>query len=459
MPRKRTLYALGLSYAAELWFIHLLSGHGDFLRAGEAVRFVRCGVGAGLTFWVAAVCFSSARLPARRSAWVFWIGAVLLRLVMWPVLPGDDLWRYRWEGMIQLHGFNPYVFSPAAPTLAFLRDADWLKINHRDDPAIYPPLAQAFFAVAAWCGNAVWLYKLVFALTDLACCGVLRRLVRRAGAEGTQAVWYAWNPLVVYVFTGAAHFDCLMILALLGAIWALDASRRWGACQGEVDPAEGEAGLFWLSAFLLGVAAAIKIVPLALLPVWVVAAGSWRRVPGALALSAAPLAVSAAVYGFPHTPVFATLRRFGEGFRVNDPVWSGLDMVTGWPLGSDGRVMEGCMLLVCLGLAFLFRRDWRRGLLWEWGAVLLLSPVVHAWYVVWVLPVAVWRGASARPWVVLSISVFGYFLLWGVNHASGRPWVEPLWLRWSIYLPPVVALAWTILARYRGRRSGVQSGA
>ena len=457
MMAKRALCILGASFAAELWFVHVLSGHGDFLRTGEASRFVLAAFGAGLMYWIAAVRLPRAELSARQSICVFWAGAVLLRLVVLPVLPGDDLWRYRWEGLIQLHDFNPYVLSPDGPALASLRDADWPKINHRDFPAIYPPLAQAFFAAMALCGNSVWLYKLVFALADLACCWLLRRLLLRTGADGAQAAWYGWNPLVAYAFAGAAHFDCLMILALLGAVWALDASRRdlSSACQS--DTFKRNASLFWLSALLLGVAGAIKIVPLVLFPIWVAAAASRRKLPGLLALITGPLAISAVAYGFPRTPVFSTLQRFGRDFRVNDPIWTVLDGVTGSRLPNDNRLSEGCTLFACLFLAYLFRRDWRRGLLWVWGAVLLLSPVVHAWYVVWVLPIAVWRGRSARPWIVLSISIFGYFLLWEVNHASGRPWVEPVWLRSLIYLPPALALAWMNRAPRHGERSDVQA--
>ena len=56
MPSKRTRCVLGSSLAAELWFLHLLSRHGDFLRAGEASAFFVSGLGAALAFWTAAVC-------------------------------------------------------------------------------------------------------------------------------------------------------------------------------------------------------------------------------------------------------------------------------------------------------------------------------------------------------------------------------------------------------------------
>ena len=165
----------------------------------------------------------------------------------------------------------------------------------------------------------------------------------------------------------------------------------------------------------------------------------------------APLTVSALAYGFPRVPVFSTLRQFGLGFRVNDPVWWLVD-ATGWTHLSGGDVLSGgCALAACVALAWWFRRDWQRGLFWVWGVALLLSPVVHAWYVVWVLPLAAWRGMGARAWFVFSISTFGYFLLWEVNHASGKPWREPLWLRLAILLPPLVAAGWMTLARNERR--------
>lgn len=450
-PRRNHLYALGSGGVAEVLLLCLLARHGNFLRAGEAWRFTACGVAAGVAYWLAASSFARANLSARQRRRIFWSGAVVLRLAVATVEPGDDLWRYRWEGMIQLHGFNPYALSPDAPPLASLRDADWSKINHRNFAAIYPPFAQGCFAALAWLGNSVWLYKALFALTDLAICAVARKLLVQVRINPDRAVWYAWNPLAVYAFAGAAHFDGLMILPLLGAVWMLGRFvDGQGRSSGESASARSPAAL-WTSALLLGVAIGVKFIPVVLLPVWGFAAGSWRRALGLIPFAGLPLALSAVAYGFPGVPVFATLQRFGRVFRVNDPVWSTLESIAG-ASPSGGNTVYGCLTAsACLLVAFWFRRDWRRGLLWVWGAALLLSPVVHAWYVLWVLPIGVWRGSPAKAWFVLSISMFGYFLLWEVNHESGRPWEEPLWLRLSIYLPPLVVVLVSITRR---RRSG-----
>ena len=478
-----------LGTGLEFFLVAVLARHGDFLQPGEAWVFTLLGFGAGGAYWLAASAYAGLPGKSGTEAGWFWAVAVALRLAVLPCFPGDDLWRYRWEGAIQLHGFNPYRLAPDAPALVPWRDADWHRISHLNFPAIYPPLAQWVFAGLALLGNALWLYKGLFALADLAGVAILRRL-----AGSRRAAWYAWNPLAVYVFAGAAHFDSLMILALLGLVWALEA--RGAAGQAAKLPVEKKVGpdlravrsFFyaeraspvdgrqkadsygrlgdsalpcWLdmaSALLLGLAIGVKIAPVVLLPVWALAVGRWRRVALLLPLVAAPTLVPALWYGFPAVPVFAALGRFGRDFRVNEPVWW-LWEAAGLPGSAGGNGMVSAVaLLVCAGLAWGFRRDWRRGLLWVWGAALLLSPVVHAWYVVWVLPLAAWRGEGARPWFVYSVSTFGYFLLWQL-YPPGRiaPWVEPLWLRGLIEMPPLLTLAWIAAAGRTRSRPAEQS--
>ncbi len=434
------LRRLWVGVAAECLCIALLTRHGDFLRVGEPTWFTALAAAGGAAFWLAVGGFLCAGLSPRASAGWFWAVAVLLRVMMLPILPGDDLWRYRWEGMIQLHGFNPYELAPDAPALASLRDEGWGHVSHQSISAIYPPLAEWLFAGMARGGGTVLGYKLLFASADLGVAAILRRLLRRAGAPVETAAWYAWNPLAVYVGAGAAHFDPLMVLFMMGSVWCLD--RLTERPLSATDTRTGRMPtLAWVGAALLGIAIALKAVPAVLLPVWALALG-WRRalctLPVAIGL---PLAL-AVLYGFPRVPVFGGLARFARGYQVNDAFWWLLD-----PAGKAGVIYGGIAATVCLALAVWFRRDWRRGTLWVLGAALLLGPAVHAWYVLWVLPVAVWRGGDARAWIVLSVSVFGYFLLWEVNHDSGRPWEEPSWLRALIYLPPLLALGWLRFVR------------
>ena len=113
---------------AELLFINAAARHGDFARAGEALVFVPLILLAGVAFFGAVRCFT--RLSVALHTRTLWGLAIALRISMFACAPGDDFWRYVWEGRVQTAGENPYLHSPLAPELQRLRDADWPRINH-----------------------------------------------------------------------------------------------------------------------------------------------------------------------------------------------------------------------------------------------------------------------------------------------------------------------------------------
>ncbi len=215
-----------------------------------------------------------------------------------------------------------------------------------------------------------------------------------------------------------------MVLTLLGAIWLLERAQ-----------AENRASAAWGSAALLGMSAAFKIVPLALVPVWFFALG-WRRAWWTLPVVVAVPVGLAAWYGFPAVPVFGALGRFGRDFpgQRRGVVDRGRVGAAGRGLGAGGgggdvRSVGG---VVAAGLA-------AGGAVGDGGGVVAQPRGARVVRGVGVAAGGVARGTAARAWFVWSVSVFGYFLLWEVNHDSGRPWEEPLWLRGLIYLPPLAA--------------------
>ncbi|MEO6872736.1 MAG: hypothetical protein ABI233_11020, partial [Chthoniobacterales bacterium] len=68
------------------------------------------------------------------------------------------------------------------------------------------------------------------------------------------------------------------------------------------------------------------------------------------------------------------------------------------------------------------------------------------------LPFAAWR--RAQPWVVLSITMFAYYLFWD-ERLFVLPWHSEPWLRGIILLPPCVALAFALVRKNRSGEDGV----
>jgi len=145
--RRRQLLRFSIALAVEILCCAALNLFDDWTLQEMPVRFVAVAMLGGIAFLFAVTEFP-VRTSRRAQAFIFWPVAIALRLLAMPLAPGDDLWRYQWEGKIQRAGYNPYLHAPNDPKLESVRAEfpEWQKINHRDFRAIYPPGAELLFA-------------------------------------------------------------------------------------------------------------------------------------------------------------------------------------------------------------------------------------------------------------------------------------------------------------------------
>ncbi len=171
-----------------------------------------------------------------------------LPLVFAPPTLSDDVFRYLWDGHVSLAGVDPYRYAPDDPALASLRDAAWARVNHRQIPTIYPPLAQLLFVAAAALGHGK---AVISALALAAHLGVAALVAKLAPAHRLRAAsLYALNPLALSESALAGHLDVFVGLFLAAAVLAL--GRRRGVWAG-----------LWA-----GLASGVKLVGLVLLPLF-----------------------------------------------------------------------------------------------------------------------------------------------------------------------------------------------
>ncbi|NJM96163.1 MAG: glycosyltransferase family 2 protein [Phormidesmis sp. RL_2_1] len=252
---------------ALLWIAALLlvvgsvqaAPYGDFLNQPQAVPQFWWGAGVmGLGFGLAW------GLQRVTGGW-FWGVAIAPRLILLAMYPGDDIWRYLWEGYLQTQGINPYLLAPNADSLIPLRFDWWAQINHLDHAAIYPPLAQLGFRLLASISLVPWLFKLAFVAADLAICQLLSQ---RFGHRLT--LLYAWNPLIIYSFAGGGHYDSWFLLPLVAA-WLLGEQPDNGHLCDRPPTHEPARFTLWQaigSAWCLGLSIAIKWMSLPVLAFW-----------------------------------------------------------------------------------------------------------------------------------------------------------------------------------------------
>ncbi len=241
---------------------------------GRKPWFVGFEMAAALVYFAAVAIVRRGPLP-RRTLWAVLAAATVMRLITLTAPPflSTDLFRYVWDGRVQAQGINPYLYLPAAPQLAFLRDADIYEHTNRSEeaPTIYPPAAQLIFAAVGQVWSSVYGIKLTMALFEALAIGIAVALLRRARLPPEQVLIYAWNPLPVWEFAGNGHIDAASI-GFVALAWLAASYGRRG----------------WTGA-ALGLAILCKFLPAAVFPAF------WRRWDWRMLLAAA--AVIAALYG------------------------------------------------------------------------------------------------------------------------------------------------------------------
>ncbi len=309
----------------------------------------------------------------------------------------DDHFRYLWDGYITATTGSPYGVAPAAyfgdgsvpaPMQAVLDG-----VNYPQVATIYGPALQWIFFVSHLLGaaNQHWLRAILVLLHLGAVTLALRHLPAR------RVALIAWNPLLVHAGLMNLHPDFLLGWLLLAASMA----ARRGYCVA--------------SGVLGGLALGVKVTALAVLPLLVLAvSGSRARLSryrfgiplrGALLATATSVATFALLY-LPFLSSSATeaagLLVFAAHWQFNPAVFALLDGV----LGSDqARPAAAIVVAIGIGLLALQPIVHRRPAMSiaarcvaALGLLLLMSPVINAWYVLWLLPCAALTRWTS-PWI------------------------------------------------------------
>ena len=385
--------------------------------------------GAFLCYGIAGCAVTRLRTADSKKAAlvVVWGTGISARLVLLPLAPelSDDIYRYLWDGHVLAHGVNPYVHTPDAHALANLRTPWHALVNHPGVPTIYPPLAQfLFFLVAAAGSTTVLAAKGLWLVMDLACAFVLQRAAVRSGRRpGPVLLLYLWSPLLVVETAWNAHLEAAGLLALAALLW-MDAPRPGKESASSKATVVGA---------LVAAGTLVKLAPAALLPPLVRRYGIRAAAVFVLACGIGYVPFAGAGLG----PLTQGLRTYAEHWSANTGAFALVEDVAGGPVA--GRVAAAALVLGVAVLAGWRRFSTARAMLWTFGAGLLLSPTVHPWYVLWILPVAALR--RSRPFLLLSGLVFlGY---WGLDaYQSTGVWHQPAWTRAAVWLPVWSLLGW-----------------
>lgn len=362
-----------------------------------------------------------ARVWDKRLA-VLIVGAALaFRLIMAAAPPtlSDDIYRYAWDGRVQLAGLSPYTHTPNDPNLKHLRLANAGQLDYNGTSiAVYQPAAQILFFAAAPAGaNSIYVIKGVLALLDIGTIlfvlGILKLLRRRRDL----VILYAWSPLIVFEIAGSGHIDGLAAFCAAASLYLAIRGAKYAA---------GALG---------GLALATKLYPGVILAAITARRRDVKPLAGA-AVAAAAVYVPYMIWGGSVILVGGTIANasIAGGASFNQ----GLKAAVVWLCGGAGPAVDNAYaLLAAAAIVSLAGYYWTknktpagmvRAAFWLTAALLILLPYTVPWYFALALPFAIVEESWAL--VYLSGTVMLAYLFY-----AGSPWGLPAWVQPLEYVP------------------------
>lgn len=261
-----------------------------------------------------------------------------------------------------------------------------------------PDMAIVLFRLVSLVGVAMIMYY-------------VPKLAQMQGWDPARAQWIsAANPLFIISFVASGHNDSLMIGFMLAAIYAV-----WR-------------GHGLLAVTLMTVSIGMKLISIVLLPFiglwWAGRNASWPRIIGhwamTLGLTTGIMTLVGVLngYGLEWVKViagtgsifsyWAPVGALGELARI---IIVELDWGDGELVMSAVR-LAGRVLSVVVVLVLMFWRKTEHILAratWSFAAIVVLSPVIHPWYLLWLLPLFVLLGIRSNwqlRWVIFTTVFF-----------------------------------------------------
>ncbi|MCV7096589.1 mannosyltransferase [Mycobacterium kubicae] len=318
-------------------------------------------------------------------------------------------------------------------------------------PFTYPPFAAVVFYPLHLLpfGLLAFLWQLVTMAALYASVRFSQRLLGVPAGSGQRSAM-VWTAVAIWIEPMRSTFDYgqVNVLLMLAVLWAVY-TMRW-----------------WVSGFLVGVAAGIKLTP-AIAAVYFAGARRWAAAAFSAAVFVATIGVSWLVVGDQARHYFTDL--LGDAHRVGpiatsfNQSWRGaISRILGHDAGLGPLVVAAIAVTAVLAVAAwraLDGTDVLGRLLVVELFGLLLSPISWTHHWVWLIPLMIWLlhgplreqlGARVLGWGWLALTLIG--VPWLLSFAQPTIWQisRPWYLAWAglVYVVATLAtLGWIATTR------------
>ncbi len=359
------------------------------------------------------------------------LSGLLFRIILIPIEPiaSDDVYRYIWDGKVQANGINPYAYAPIDTPLKQLHSEQLpSKINHPHLKTIYPPYSQWMFLIAyVIAGENVLGIKLLLLISESLTIIFLFITLKNFRIEEKYILIYALSPLPIIQFFIDAHVDGFGITLLAAFFYFLSANR------------------LLYSYFALGLSIASKLITVMIYPLLM----KGRSIKNFLALIIVPSITVLLMYlpysinGFP----FESLLIFAQKWYSNGAVFTLFQKIFNDNLIA--RLFSFSFFFMSFIWLYFSKKEFKEKVFLIFILFFLFSPVVHPWYITWVVLITTinfrWSG-------VVFVSTISISNIYAMNFILRDRWEMNDWLLIVEYLPVIILLITEELNFYKRKK-------
>jgi hypothetical protein len=388
-------------------------------------------------------------LEMTTSRWIiFWFSSISIRIFVlsFPIGLSDDIYRYVWDGNVQIAGYNPYLFSPDAQELVHIRQEWWHLINNSHVPSPYPPFSQIVFWILSTSdlgiSDSILLFRCGIVVFDLGICYILIKILKLVNKSPRRVIVYAWSPLTIFEFAGNGHNDAIAVFFMLAAIYFTFTNKSKNDNV--------------LAGVCLSIAILTKTFPLFVLPFLM---KYWKK-SEIFAFLTSFVGISLVYFNsgiyFPFFPEGQWI--FLRDFRFNESLYRVIEFFLALFLSDVQEITFLFVLIVVTSIIVL--------IIWKfWSTPYIVNPThriinsitlvflllllfasdIQPWYILWLLPFAVFNYNSIV--IIWSASVLLSYQIYLQYDATGI-WKENTLILLLEYIPVYSVLTYQ-LVKYR----------
>ncbi|NMM49511.1 glycosyltransferase 87 family protein [Marinigracilibium pacificum] len=338
--------------------------------------------------------------------------AVLIRVGLIFIIPwlSEDIYRFIWDGALWKMGIHPFSETPShimanvdlTPELQNL----YHKLNSPNYFTIYPPVYQAIGYLSSFLlpisdYASIIFIKGILVIAELSVVSGFDKLSKFYPKASSLKYAYLLNPLVIIEGAGNAHFEIILVPALIYLIYYIKSNK------------------FMLTGITLGVGIGIKLLPLIFAPYILLKA--IQKKEGLKFMIAT--AITCMLLFFPIFDLHfikglsESTSLYFQKFEFNASIYylireAGF-MIKGYnPIQTVGPILSIITTLAILAISWRFRKsDPAKVLFWLWLAYLLFATTVHPWYVIPLIGISTLNNyRSAMVWsFFVFFTYLGYY--------------------------------------------------